>query len=177
MPDDRHPLTEAFTGAAGRRGERTAPETPRAAADRYGWTARDVAQRFNVSERTARRWRQQDRIPERRREDWNREVRRERDTRTRKRIERRGLKGMRVSGNYVVNSKYKYKARPDAPVRLMPGNKIQGSTMRDFFEAVDGGRLDEAESMLNDALGEGYEISGGGALSWDDVDGLDFDIG
>jgi hypothetical protein len=143
----------------------------RAAMERYGWTTREVAQRFGVSERTARRWRQQDRIPERRREDFQREQRRERATRSRARMERRGLSGMSATGEYAV-SRNRYRATPRAPVRIMPGNKISAADMRAYFEALDRGDQAEADQILNDALGRGYEAP----TSFTDAEGVDFTI-
>lgn len=140
--------------------------------DRFGWSTRDVAERFGISERTARRWRQQDRIPERRRDDWRREVRGESRARTQRRIERRGISDMTVQGIYRI-SKNRYRATPSAPVRIMPGNKITPAQMRGVFAAVNAGDLDAADDLLNEALAEAYEAHG---LVMEDVDSLDWSI-
>jgi hypothetical protein len=139
--------------------------------ERYGWNTREVAQRFGVSERTARRWRQQDRIPERRREDFEREQRRVRFARTRARMEARGLTGMSATGEYAV-SRNRYRATPRAPVRIMPGNKISAAEMRDYFDALDRGDQAAADQILNDALGRGYEAP----TSFTEAESVDFTI-
>jgi hypothetical protein len=144
----------------------------RQAMDRFGWTARDVADRFGVSDRTARRWRQQDRIPERRREAWTRETRDAARARTRQRIERRGIGSMTATGPYRV-SENRYKATPSSPVRIMPGNKITPAQMRDVFGAVDSGDMDAADQLLNDALAGAYEAPG---LAMEDIDSLEWGI-
>ena len=143
----------------------------RAAMERYGWNTREVAQRFGVSERTARRWRQQDRIPERRREAFQREQRRERQARQRARMERRGLASMSAQGEYMV-SRSRYRTRPQYPVRTLPGNKISAADMRAYFEALDRGAQDEADQILNAALGGGYQAP----TSFTDADSVDFTI-
>ena len=140
--------------------------------DRFGWNTRDVSRRFGVSERTARRWRQQDRVPARRREDWNREVRSEARARTQRNIGRRGIRNMTVTGIYRI-SENRYKAMPGAPVRIMPGNKITPAQMRAVFAAVDAGDMDAADDLLNEALAEAYEADG---LVMEDVDSLDWSI-
>lgn len=181
MPDDdarSHPLTGAFTEAIGRRAAGRQPSSVRGAMERFNWTTRDVARRFNVSERTARRWRQRDHIPARRAEQWRNEVRGAAARNVRDRIGRRGLSGMRVSGTYLVdgNPKYRYKARPDRPVYILDGNKISGADMREVFEHLDQGRADEAEHKLSEALSDAYGTAGGATLEWENVDGLEFDI-
>ena len=143
----------------------------RRAMERYGWSAREVAQRMNVSERTARRWRQQDRIPARRMEDWRRQEQRERADRSRERMRRRGLSSMEATGEYKV-SRNRYRANRNAPVRTLPGNKISAAQMRDYFDAIDRGDQAAADQILNDALGGAY----GAPTSFDDAESVDFTI-
>src|SRR5215472_13865737 len=114
-------LSDAFQARMAERAARGGDMGARRAMERYGWSAREVAQRFGVSERTARRWRQQDRIPERRREDFQREQRRERQARQRARMEARGLSSMSAQGEYMV-SRSRYRTRPQYPVRTLPGS-------------------------------------------------------
>lgn len=140
--------------------------------DRSGWTTRDVAGRFGVSERTARRWRQQDRVPARRLGDWQREARDAARARTRRRIEKRGISNMTATGPYRI-SKNRYRAGPAAPVRIMEGNKITPAQMRDVFSAVDSGDIDAADQLLNDALAEAYEAPG---LVMEDIDSLEWGV-
>lgn len=165
-------LHQAFQDQIQARAERGAPSSVRGAMDRYGWTTRDVAQRFGVSDRTARRWRQQDRIPDRRRADWRRETNSAAQRRVRDRIERRGLSGLTVTGTYRI-SRNRYKAGPGAPARLMPGNKISGAVMRGYFAAIDQGDVGQADEILNQALAAGYEAPG---MHFEDVDEVHFDI-
>jgi Homeodomain-like domain len=164
-------LSDEFQRRMSERAERAAPSGARAAMDRYGWSAREVAQQFGVSERTARRWRQQDRIPERRRDDWQRATGRAAQARQRARMERRGLSALSVTGIYRI-SKNKYKATPGAPVRVMPGNKITAAQMREYFGALDAGDAEAADQILNDALGEAYEAP----TDFEDAEGVDFTI-
>jgi hypothetical protein len=147
----------------------------RAAMERYGWNAREVAQRFGVSERTARRWRQQDRIPERRREDFQREQRRERQARQRARMERRGVGSLSAQGEYQV-SKSRYRTRRQFPVKTLDGNRISAATMRQYFAALDRGDADRADQLLNEALGAGYGMFGGSEVRFTDADSVDFTI-
>jgi hypothetical protein len=140
--------------------------------ERFGWTTRDVAGRFGVSERTARRWRQQDRIPERRAGDWQRETRAEARARTRQRIERRGIRKMEVTGRYRI-SKSRYRAGRGAPVRVLEGNKITPAQMRTVFAAVDAGDMEQADAALNQALAAAYDAPG---LEMEDVESLDWGV-
>jgi len=64
-------LIDAFEGEVDRRSGLGEPRTVAETMERAGWSARDVADRFGVSERTARRWRQEDQIPESRRTEWD----------------------------------------------------------------------------------------------------------
>lgn len=165
-------LNEEFQRQLAARAERNTPSSVRGAMDRFGWSTRDVAERFGVSERTARRWRQQDRIPARREGDWHREANSASARRVRERMERRGLSGLTVTGQYRI-SKSRYKAGPGAPARLMPGNKIAPAVMRGYFAAIDQGDDDQADEILNQALAEGYEAPG---MHFEDVDDVHFDI-
>jgi hypothetical protein len=140
--------------------------------ERFGWTTRDVATRFGVSERTARRWRQQDRIPERRAGDWQRETRAEARARTRQRIEKRGIRHMSATGPYKI-SKSRYRATAGAPVRILEGNKITPAQMRGVFAAADSGDMDAADALLNEALAGAYEAGG---LEMEDVESLEWGV-
>jgi hypothetical protein len=139
---------------------------------RYGWSARDVAQRFGVSERTARRWRQQDRIPERRREDWRQAITGAARGRLRARMARRGLSGMSATGTYFVSPPTRYRANSEAPVRALDDNKIDAAAMRDYFSALDRGDAADADRILNDALGKAY----GAPTTFVDADSVWFDV-
>lgn len=165
-------LSDEFQRAMQARAERNVPSHVRATMERFGWSARDVAEKFGVSERTARRWRQQDRVPERRAGDWHRAATSAAAGRLRERMERRGLSGLTVTGQYRI-SKSTYKAGPGAPARLMPGNKIAPAVMRGYFAAIDQGDAEQADEILNQALAEGYEAPG---MHFEDVDGIDFQI-
>jgi len=87
---------------------------------------------------------------------------------------------MRVWGTYTVdgNPKYRYKARPDTPVRIVRHDppKIPAAEMREVFDHLDNGRADEAERALSESLSAAYETDGGATLEWESVDGLEFDI-
>jgi DNA-binding transcriptional MerR regulator len=165
-------LSDEFQRQIQARAERNVPSHVRATMERFGWTTRDVAERFGVSERTARRWRQQDRVPERRAGDWHREATSAAARRIRERMERRGVSGLTVTGIYRI-SKSRYKAGPGSPVRIMPGNKIKPAQMRDYFSAIDQGDEDAADELLNQSIAEAYEAPG---LHFEDVDDLHFDI-
>lgn len=165
-------LIDEFLSQMDAKSARGVPEGVRTAMDRFGWTTRDVADRFGVSERTARRWRQQDRVPERRRESWTQQTRDEARARTRRRIERRGISSMTATGPYRV-SKNRYKATPSSPVRIMPGSKITPAQMRGVFEAIDAGDRDAADELLNDALADAYEAPG---LHMEDIDSLEWGV-
>jgi hypothetical protein len=165
-------LNEEFQRQLAERAERNTPSSVRGTMDRFGWSTRDVAGRFGVSERTARRWRQQDRIPGRRRDDWRREANTTAARRVRERIERRGLSGLTVTGTYKI-SKNTYKAGPGSPARLLPGNKISPTVMRGYFAAIDQGDDGQADDILNQALAEGY---GAADMHFEDVDDVHFDI-
>ena len=178
-------LSEEFRRQLAGRAEKAEGRTPtgvKAAMDRFGWSAKDLAEKLGVSERTARRYRQQDRIPERRaeqRDRFGRESRAattdrvsDRAAKTRKRIEQRGLRKMEALGKYVI-SKTRGQAGPGAPAKLMGTNKISPASMRDYFAAVDQGDEAAADEILNDALAEGYEAPG---LHFTDVTGLEFGI-
>ena len=165
-------LNEEFRRQLAARAERNTPSSVRGAMGRFGWSTRDIAARFNVSERTARRWRQQNRVPARREDEWRRETTSAAARRVRERIERRGLQGLTVTGTYRI-SKNRYKAGPGAPARLMPGNKISAAVMRGYFGALDQGDDDQADEILNQALAAGYEAPG---MHFEDVDDVHFDI-
>jgi hypothetical protein len=164
-----------------RRVPRLAPPTSvGGAVSRFGWSTRQLAQAMGISERTARRWRQQDRVPPRRAAAWSETTAREQGKRNdaardaegerrRKSIERRGLSRMNVSGTYRISNS-RYQARKDFPVRFVTG-KITGAQMREVFAAADRGDDDEAEELLNEALAEAYGAPG---LYFEDVDGIDF---
>jgi len=162
------PLLSAFTAAMEARAGRAAPSSVSGAVERYGWSTRELAQRMGVSERTARRYRQQDRIPDRRAADWREVTRQAATERQRARITRRGLSSMNVQGQYRI-SRSRYQARRDFPVRFVEG-RITGRQMREVFEASSPA---EAEKLLNDALAEAYGAPG---LEFEDVEGLDFTI-
>lgn len=165
---DPTPLLSAFTAAMEAKADRRAPTSVAGAIERYGWTTRDLAREMGVSERTARRYRQQNRIPGMKAERW-REVNRNAATaRQRERITRRGLRGMNVEGTYRI-SRSRYRARRDFPVRFVEG-RITGAQMREVFGAATPA---EAEELLNDALAEAYGAPG---LYFEDVEGLDFTI-
>ncbi len=167
------PLVDAFTRAMSGKAESRAPGSVRGAVDRYNWTSRDIAREFGVSERTARRWRQQDRIPERRAGQWRDVTRREADRRQRQQIERRGIQQMNVTGIYRV-SRSRYRARGVAPVRIGPGaDRITGAQMRDVFRSLDEGNRDEAERQLNEALAAAYGAPG---LNVEQVDSLNYSV-
>jgi hypothetical protein len=166
-------LARGFQAEFERKADRRLPESPQTASSAYGWTARDIAQRFDVSERTARRWRQQDRIPERRRAEWRRQVSGASRDRARQRIERRGLSGMKVQGRYRV-SRSRYETHPDAPVRIMGGSRIPGAAMREFFSAMDEGDVSRADELLGGALAEAYGM--GQPMDWERVDEIDYRV-
>ena len=174
-PAARYPLTEGLTRAMAGKAEARAPATVSGAVDRYGWTSRDIAQRFGVSERTARRWRQYDRIPERRAGQWRDVTREAAAERQRRQIAARGLSGMAVTGIYRV-SRSRYRAGARMPVRIMPGERIPGAAMRDVFGALDEGRADDAERLLNDALHAGYQLPGAAALEFEHVESLSYTV-
>lgn len=165
-------LSDEFRRQIQARAERNTPSGVRGAMERFGWSSRDVAERFGVSERTARRWRQQNRVPARRREDFLREATSAAARRVRERMLRRGLSGLIVTGIYRI-SKSRYKAGPGAPARLMPGNKISPAVMRGYFGAVDQGDDEQADEILNQGLAGGYEAPG---MHFEDVDDVHFDI-
>lgn len=159
------------------------PSGVRGAMERFGWTTRDIAQRLGVSERTARRYRQQDRIPAKRLGGWQGETqaaaeqqRREAQTaaerKTWERLGRRGVSEMNVTGTYKI-SKSRYKANPWSAVRIMPGNKITPAQMRGVREALEQGNRQAADVLLNEALAEAYEAPG---LEFEAVDSVEFDI-
>jgi hypothetical protein len=165
-------LNEEFQRQMQARAERNVPSHVRTTMERFGWGSKEVAEKFGVSERTARRWRQQDRIPPRRAGDWHREATSAAAGRVRARMERRGLSKMEVTGQYRI-SKSRYKAGPGAPVRIMPGNKISPAVMRGYFAAIDQGDDEQADEILNQGLAGGYEAPG---LHFEDVDDVHFDI-
>lgn len=173
-------LVEGFVSAMNARADRGAPAHVGAAMDRYGWSTRDIAARFGVSERTARRWRQQDRIPARRDADWKNAVSSAARDRLRKRIERGGLKGMNVTGQYRI-SRRSHKAGKGAPIRfgsrgdqfVMGTNKITGAQMREVFAALDSGDIEQADAALNQSLAEAYGTPG---LEVEDAETVEFDI-
>ena len=166
-------LTE-FNDAIARKAAASAPGSVRAAVDRFGWSTRDLAERLGVSERTARRYRQQDRIPARRADEFRRAARSAATERQRSRIASRGLSAMNVHGRYRV-SKSVYTTPQDSPVRIMDGNFISGASMREVFDLEQSGDPAEAEAALAAALGEAYG-NGMENMSWDRVDSLDYTI-
>jgi hypothetical protein len=165
-------LHDRFQQAVDARAAARQPSSVGGAMDRYGWSAREVAQRFGVSERTARRWRQQDRIPERRREDWRRELTREARGRQRARMERGGIGQMSAGGEYEVSPGRRYRTGPSSRVRTSQA-KIPAAAMRDYWSAVDRGDAAEADQILNDALAGAYDAPG---LHMTDVDDVNFTI-
>lgn len=171
MPDRR--LIDTFLSQVDSRSDRgLASASVGHVMERFGWSTHDVATRFGVSDRTARRWRQKDHIPPKRAADWRRETRAEARARTQRRIEKRGIRHMAVTGTYRV-SKSRYKARPGSAVRIMEGNKITPAQMRGVFAAVGAGDLDAADVLLNEALAEAYEAPG---LEMEDVESLEWGI-
>jgi hypothetical protein len=165
------PLTQGLVRAM--QTKQHPPSTPLGAQGRFGWQSGDLASIMNVSPRTARRWRQQNRVPLHRQADWQRAVRDETARRQREQIEARGLRNMQVTGEYRV-SRSRYRSRAGAPVRIGPGrDRISGATMRDVFTALDEGRADDAERVLNDALGDAYGAPG---LRVESVDSLSYTV-
>jgi hypothetical protein len=165
------PLTQGLVRAM--QAKQHPPSTPLGAQGRFGWRSADLASIMNVSPRTARRWRQQNRVPLHRQADWRRAVGDETARRQREQIEARGLGGMQVTGEYRV-SRSRYRARANAPVRIGPGaDRISGATMRDVFAALDEGRADDAEARLNDALADAY---GTPDLEIQSVDSLSYTV-
>lgn len=164
-------LIDAFEGEMDRRGGRNLPRSVEGTMKRFGWTAKDIASKFGVSERTARRWRQQDRVPDKRRDDWNQAKKDEARARARAKMEKSGLKQLKVTGTYII-SKTRGKAGSAAPVQMVGNNRISGAQMRTVFDALDRGDREEADEALNQALAEGYEAAG---LHMEDVEGLSFD--
>lgn len=152
-------LIRAFLGALDSKADKRAPSSPGAAVAEFGWSTRDLAQRLGVSERTARRYRQHNAIPARRRAAFDEATRQASRDRARARIVRRGLSGLSVQGFYQV-SRSRYRTNRAAPVRILPGNAISGSAMRDVFAEVDAGDLAGADELLSGALAEGYGMSG-----------------
>lgn len=159
------------------------PSDVRGAMDRFGWTARDLARMFGKSERTARRWRQQDHIPAKQLGDWQRETQAaaarqrreaqsEAERKTWDRLGRRGMREMRVEGTYKI-SKSRYKSNAWSPVRTLPGSKITPAQMRGVRDALDQGDRAAADELLNGALAEAYGAPG---LEFEDVDNAEFDI-
>lgn len=167
MPDPT-PLLSAFTRALEAKAERRAPTSVSGAVERYGWSTRELARRMGVSERTARRYRQQDRIPAGKAAKWADQTKAAATDRQRERITRRGLSSMNVTGTYRI-SRSRYRARKDAAVRFVTG-RITGAQMRAVFDAA---TPEEAEELLNDALAEAYGAPG---LAFEEVEGLDFTI-
>lgn len=172
-PKEPTPLLNALSGAMAGKAETRAPSTVREAQSQFGWSTRDIAGRFGVSPRTARRWVQQDRIPARRREQFRAQARAMAAGRQRRQIEARGLAGLSVTGIYRV-SRSRYRARGNAPVRVMPGSRIPASSMREVFGAIDAGRSAEAERMMNEALSRAYGTSS--PVEFEDVDSLAYRV-
>jgi hypothetical protein len=170
MPDN---LTRAFLAAADQRAARRAPGTPLGAEAKFGWNAAELASRFGVSPRTARRWRQFDTVPISKQREFDRQATAAQEARQRERISRRGLSGFRVQGRYRI-SKSVYETHPDSPVRIMEGEHISGEAMREFYGHLEQGDGDAAEAALAGALGEAYGV--GDNLSFDRVDRADFTI-
>jgi DNA-binding transcriptional MerR regulator len=166
-------LTRAFLAATEQRAGQRAPASVRDASARFGWSTHDLAERLGVSERTARRYKQQDRIPPRKAAEYRREAEQAAQDKMRDRITSRGLSGMRVQGRYQI-SKSVYETHPDAPVRLLEDSHISGATMREFYDALAEGDEAAAEEILAGALGEGYGVGEG--MSWERVDELDYRI-
>jgi hypothetical protein len=170
-------LHDRFQQAIDARAAARQPGTVGGAMDRYGWSTREVAQQFGVSERTARRWRQQDRIPERRRADWREATTRAARGRQRARMERGGLRGMSAAGTYKV-SKSTYRTGPASRIRTLgesDARKITAGQMRDYWAAVDSGNDAEADRILNEALAGDYAPDARG-LAMEDADDVDFTI-
>lgn len=184
-------LIDEFAQQVAARAARNVPASARAAApsnvgaamERFGWTTRDVAQRLGVSERTARRYRQQDRVPAKRLGDWRRDTqaaadrqRREAQTaaerKTWDRMGRRGISEMNVEGTYKISKSW-YKSNAWSPVRILPGSKITPAQMRGVRDALEHGDESGADELLNAALAEAYGAPG---LGFEDVDGLKFGI-
>lgn len=164
-------LNDQFQRAMEARAGARQPSSVRGAMDRYGWSTRDVAQRLGVSERTARRWRQQDHIPERRRGDWRRETVNAARGRQRARMERGGVASMSAAGQYQV-SKSRYRTGPNSRVRTSQA-KIPAAAMRAYFAALDRGDAQAADDALNGALADAY---GASDLHMTDVEDVNFTI-
>jgi DNA-binding transcriptional MerR regulator len=154
-----------------RRGGRNLPRSVEGTMRRFGWTTKDVAARFGVSDRTARRWRQQDRIPDKKRDSWNDAKKAEARARQRAKMEKGGIKKLTVTGTYRI-SKTRGKANSSAPIQFMGNNKISGAQMQEVFGALDRGDREAADDALNQALAEAYEAEG---LHVEDAEGLSFD--
>lgn len=156
------------------------PSTVHGAMERYGWSTRDLAQQLGVSERTARRYAQQNRITGRgaaeraaRQQAFQQSVTREARARQRRRMERGGLSSLSAAGEYQI-SKRRFRTGPGSRVRTGPsGEKIPASAMREYFAALDAGNQAEADRVLNDALADAYDASG---LHMTDVDDVTFTI-
>lgn len=166
-------LDDAFQQAAADQATGRVPSTVAATMDRFGWTTSDVADKFGVSQRTARRWRQENRVPTRggKRESWRGEVRNEMRQRARRRMERRGITKFTIQGQYKI-SKRSWKTGPNSPIRNVMG-KIPASAMRDYFAAIDQGDQAAALAALNAGIGEAYGAPG---LEITDVESFTFTI-
>jgi hypothetical protein len=187
MSDRR--LLNAYLAAEGRKVRSRAGSPPSslgASAERYRWSARDIARELGVSERTARRYRQQDRVPARKAAEYDQARTRAESARTdaavrasRSRIASRGLRSLTVGGRYRVSSG-EYETPPNKPVRVMDGNYIPGAGdgdldpgMADVFDLLEAGDLDGADTALQQALSNAYG-TGGTLLDWSRVDSLGF---
>lgn len=176
-------LIRAFMDELGRKSGSRAPSSPRSATRAFGWSTRELAERMGRSERTARRYLQQNRVPAGQQARWRQVTADAASARMRRNIEQRGLRSrssgppyaLSVEGLYRVSSS-RYRSHPSSPVRVLPGNGIPGSVMREVFGLVDAGQADAADAMLADALALGYGMPGG-SLEILEVDGLDFHIG
>ena len=176
-------LTDAYLRAEAARAEVRAPSSVRGTLEHLGWSAREVAQRFDVSERTARRWRQQGRVPARKAAEFDREARGAVQAAELERVRTRiagavrngsrsggrGLSRMSVTGRYKV-SRTEAEARGYSPVYAQ--DPIPGSALGEFYDLLEAGDEDGAEDALAAALSEAYQMDGGSVLEWQRVDSL-----
>ena len=143
-------------------------------------TTRQLAAELGVSERTARRYRQENRVPARRAREFDELRQKSKDAeiqRYRRRIRSRGLRSLTVRV-----SESQYDAGAHSPSVALDGIAGSGDAdtpgmaeVFDLLEAEDPD-LEGADAALGDALAQSYGMNGGSSQRWIRVDSLTFTL-
>ena len=159
-------LYDAMSDAIRGRAPRGLPQ----AQSRWGWSTKEVAQRFGVTQRTAQRWQAAGQVPARRAGQLQDILSTEADKRARERAAKRGFGPVTIGGTYQVSN---YRPQRTGPGSRFRTDEIPPAKVREILALADAGDVAAAEDVLSQAIADGYGITQ--PVTWEDVDSATFD--